>query len=84
MLAGGADRDVAEIHGEIREFRDQNNRVLNAMREDMTDMRGNMTSLRGEMNDLRDEMRTGFVEIRGQLDATAAGQQQIADMLTTA
>lgn len=47
-------------------------------------MRGNMTSLRGEMNDLRDEVRTGFVEIRGQLDATAAGQQQIADMLTTA
>lgn len=83
VLAGGADRDVAEIRGEIREFRDQNNRVLSAMHEDMTDMRADMTDLREEMTDLREEMRTGFTEVRGRLDATAAGQRQIADMLTT-
>lgn len=32
---------------------------------------------------LKDEMRTGFIEIRGALDQTAGGRQQIIDMLTT-
>ena len=68
VLAGGADRDVAEIRGEIRDFRDQNTRVLNAMRDDL--------------GELREQMQTGFTEIRGTLDATAAGQQQIAALLT--
>jgi chromosome segregation ATPase len=68
VLAGGADRDVAEIRGEIRDFRDQNTRVLNAMRDDL--------------GELREQMQTGFTEIRGTLDATAAGQQHIAALLT--
>jgi hypothetical protein len=38
VLAGGADRDVAEIRGEIREFREQNTRALNAMRKDLIDL----------------------------------------------
>jgi predicted nucleic acid-binding Zn-ribbon protein len=67
VLAGGADHDVAEIRHEIRDFRESNTRVLNAMREDLTD--------------LRQHVDTGFMEIRGRLDATAAGQQHIADML---
>lgn len=69
VLAGGADRDVAEIRSEIRDFREQNTRVLNAMREDLTD--------------LRQQTDNGFIEMRGKLDATAAGQQQIMDLLTT-
>jgi hypothetical protein len=75
VLAGGADRDVAEIRGEIREFREQNTRVLNAMREDLTD-------IRQQVNDGFAEVNRGFVEIRGRLDATAAGQQYITDLLT--
>jgi hypothetical protein len=67
VLAGGADRDVAEIRGEIREFREQNTWVLNAMRHDLTD--------------LRQRVDSGFAEMRGKLDATAAGQQQIAELL---
>jgi hypothetical protein len=51
------------MRGEIREFRDQNTRVLNAMRQDLTD--------------LRSRVDTGFTEVRGRLDATAAGLQQI-------
>ena len=68
VLAGGADRDVAEIRGEIRDFRDHNTRVLNALRDDL--------------GDLREQMQTGFTQIRGTLDATAAGQQQIAALLS--
>ena len=68
VLAGGADRDVSELRGEIREFRDQNNRVLNAMRDDL--------------NELRSHMDSGFTEMRGKLDATATGLAQITGMLT--
>jgi predicted nucleic acid-binding Zn-ribbon protein len=69
VLAGGADHDVAEMRGEIREFREQNNRVLNAMRQDLTD--------------LRSRVDTGFTELRGRLDAAAAGQEQIVGLLNT-
>jgi hypothetical protein len=61
VLAGGADRDVTEI-------REQNTRVLSAMREDLGDLRG--------------KVDTGFTEIRGKFDAAAAGQQQIVGLLT--
>ena len=67
VLAGGADRDVAEVRGEIREFREQNTRVLNAMRQDLTDLRENVGN--------------GFTEMRGRLDAAAVGQQQIVGLL---
>lgn len=69
VLAGGADRDVNEMRTEIREFREQNTRVLNAMREDLTDV--------------REAVSSGFTEMRGRLDATAAGQEQIVTMLNT-
>jgi uncharacterized protein YceH (UPF0502 family) len=69
VLAGGADRDVTEMRAEIRGFREQNTRVLNALREDLTD--------------LRSRMDDGFTEIRGRLDATAAGQQEVVALLNT-
>jgi hypothetical protein len=69
VLAGGADRDVAEIRAEIRGFEDQNARVLNAMREDLTDLRSHVFD--------------GFAEMRGKLDAAAAGQEQIVGLLNT-
>ena len=50
ILAGGADRDVSDLRGEFREFRDQNNRVLSAMRADLTD----------GFTEMRAEMRKGF------------------------
>jgi hypothetical protein len=74
ILAGGADRDVADLGGELREFRaevrgfrDQNNHLLSAMREDLTDLRRHV-----------DE---GFAGMRGLLDGQAAWNRQIADML---
>lgn len=69
VLAGGADRDVTELRTESRTFREQNNRVLNAMRADL--------------NDLRERIDTGFLEVRGKLDAVAAGQQHIVALLGT-
>lgn len=76
VLAGAADRDVTEIRGEIREFREQNTRVLNAMRDDLTD-------LRTEMRSKFDQVDQGFLEVRGKLDQTAAGQERIVALLNT-
>jgi chromosome segregation ATPase len=69
VLAGGADRDVSEIRGEIRDFRQATTSSFNATREDLTD--------------LRSDMQHGFTEVRGKLDAAAAGQQQIVNLLNT-
>lgn len=69
VLAGGADRDVGEIRGELRDFRQATTASFNAMRQDFVD--------------LRDQVDRGFAEMRGKLDATAAGQQQIVDLLQT-
>lgn len=69
VLAGETDRDVNEIRGEIRDARQATTSSFNAMREDLTD--------------LRQHVDNGFTEMRGKLDAAAAGQQQIVDLLTT-
>ena len=76
VLAGGADRDVAEIREEIRDFRQATTSSFNAMREDLTD-------LRSQMQQGFSETQQGFTEMRGKLDATAAGQQQIVNLLNT-
>lgn len=36
-----------------------------------------------DMTDLRNHVDTGFTDIRGKLDTTAAGQQQIVELLTS-
>ena len=74
VLAGGVDRDVSEIRAEIRDFRDQNNRVLNAMRSDLTD-------LSERLDVLTERTEGGFAQVRGALDATAAGQSHIVELL---
>jgi len=71
ILAGGADRDVGELGREFREFRDQNNRVLSAMRADIVDLG---TEMRTEFADVRADMRRGFA-------TAAAGQQRIVELL---
>jgi hypothetical protein len=76
VLAGGADRDVTEIRAEIRDFRQATTASFNAMREDLTDLRAHVDRKFMEVDG-------GFMEIRGRLDATAAGQQHIVDLLNT-
>lgn len=66
VLAGAADRDVVEIRAEIRDFRQATTAGFNAMRQDFVDLR---------------HVDRGFAEMRGKLDATATGQQHIADLI---
>ena len=77
VLAGGADRDVMEIRTEIRDFRQATVASLNALREDQLD-------IRERMNAGFAEMRDGFADMRGKFDVTAAGLQQITELLNTA
>lgn len=74
VLAGGADRDVEQIRGEIRDFRQATTSSFNALREDLAD-------LRTHVDDRFTKVDRGFTEMRGKFDATAAGQQQIVDLL---
>ncbi|OIN78531.1 hypothetical protein K3U93_07465 [Mycobacterium malmoense] len=67
VLAGAADRDVSEFRSDLREFRQATTASFNALREDFVD--------------LRDHVDQGFTQIRSRFDATAAGQQQIVDLL---
>lgn len=67
VLAGGADRDVIEIRGEIRDLRQATTSSFTATRDDL--------------RDLRRDTADGFTEMRGKLDAAAAGQQQIVALL---
>lgn len=39
--------------------------------------------MRDDFADLRGETRTGFTEMRGKLDQSAAGQAQIVELLST-
>lgn len=90
VLARCADRDVTQFRREFRDFRRATTASFNCMREDLTDLRAHVD--RGfaeinqrfaEINQRFGEVDRGFAEIRGRLDAAAAGQQQIADMLQT-
>lgn len=74
VLAGGADRDVTEIVGELRDFRQATVGSFNALREDFVD-------LREDFVDLRTHVDQGFTEMRGKLDGAAAGQQHIVELI---
>lgn len=68
-LAAARDRDLADLGLKV----DANRSVINAL--------GEQTAARFDR--LEQKVDTGFTEMRGRLDQAAAGQQQIAQLLTT-
>lgn len=83
VLAGAADRDVSEIRGELRDFRNATTASFNALRQDFVDLRQDFTDLSEHVDRKFEQVDQGFMDMRGRFDAAAAGQQQIVDMLTT-
>ncbi|MGQ0481098.1 MAG: hypothetical protein ACT4O0_08740 [Pseudonocardia sp.] len=71
-LAAGADHDVSEVRGELR----AHTRALNALRETQLEQGQAIGNLQAQINQ-------GFVEVRGKLDQTAAGMDQIVGLLNT-
>jgi archaellum component FlaC len=96
ILAGGADRDVGELGREFRAFRDQNNRVLSAMREDLTDLRTRVDDGFARVDDAfarvddafaridREfaQVDRNFLAVNSKIDGVAAGLRVITDLLT--
>jgi hypothetical protein len=88
VLAGAADRDVTEIRGDLRDFRRATMASFNALRTEMNERFAQVDKgfrsidERFRSVDQRfDQVDNGFIEMRGKLDAAAAGQQQIVDIL---
>ena len=74
VLAGAADRDVSEIRGELRDFRNATTASFNALRDDIRD-------LGTEMDNRFERVDNGFIEIRGKLDVAASGQRRIVELI---
>src|SRR6516225_4436031 len=83
VLAGAADRDVSGFRDDLREFRQATAASFNALREDFVDLRSDFGALQENFGALQENVDQGFTEMRGKFDATAAGQQQIVDLLQT-
>jgi hypothetical protein len=81
ILAGGADRDVGEIRTELRGFRDQNNRVLNAMREDLTGLRHHVDDGFARIAEEFAQVDRNFLTVTAKIDGLAAGMQVITNLL---
>jgi len=81
ILAGGADRDVGEIRTELRGFRDQNNRVLNAMREDLTGLRHHVDDGFARIAEEFAQVDRNFLTVTAKIDGLATGMQVITDLL---
>jgi len=71
VLAGGADRDVSAMQGQLR----AHTRSLNALRETQLDHGRKFAKLDVRLSDLEGEMRNGFSTL-------AVGQAQITALLT--
>ncbi|HYS38748.1 MAG TPA: permease [Pseudonocardiaceae bacterium] len=83
VLAGGADRDVEQIRGEIRDFRQATTSSFNTMRDDLTDLRTEVDHGFAQVDRRFVDVDRGFAEMRGRLDGTAAGIDQITGLLHT-
>jgi phage shock protein A len=88
VLAGASDRDVTEIQSELRDFHRATVASFNALREDMNDRFSQVDQRFSQVDERFNQVAQefarvddGFVGIRGKLDAAAAGQQHIVELL---
>jgi hypothetical protein len=75
VLAGGADRDVTDLAIKV----DANRKAINALGEQTA---ARFDQLEQKVDNGFAQVDRNFAEVRGRLDVTAAGQQQIVDLLT--
>ncbi|MFN8100178.1 MAG: hypothetical protein U0Q20_01010 [Mycobacterium sp.] len=68
--------DVSEFRAQVRDFRQ-------AMAAQFYAMHQEFVQTRAQFDQGFEKVDRGFTEMRGRLDATAAGQQQIVDLLQT-
>lgn len=83
LLAGAADRDVSEFRAEIRDFRNATTASFNAVREDHLDLHRKVDDGFARADREFTQIDRNFGEVRGRLDATAAGLQHVTTLLNT-
>lgn len=90
VLAGGADRDVGAIRGEVRHFKKATIASFNALRQNMNDgfrrvdeRFARMDERFARIDGQFDQVGNGFTEMRAKFDMTAAGQQRIVELIQT-
>lgn len=81
VLAGAADRGVNEFGGELRDFRRATMASFDALRTEMNKRFAQVDERFRRIDERFDRVDSGFIDMQGKLDATAAGQQQIVDIL---
>ncbi len=74
-LAAARDRDLADLSVKV----DANRQAINALGVQTA---GRFDQLEQRFTDLETKVDNGFAEIRGRFDQTAAGMQQIVELLT--
>jgi uncharacterized coiled-coil DUF342 family protein len=72
VLAGGADRDVAEFHAKL----DTHKALLDALRENQVELHDTQVAQGERLEAQNREMRSGFAKL-------TAGQAEITTLLTT-
>ena len=93
FLAGGADRDTAELRVEVREFRAETRAEFADVRAEMRGfrdqnnrvlnaMREDLTDLRADLSGVREHMDRNFLAVHSKIDGVAAGLRVITDLLT--
>jgi hypothetical protein len=70
--AGNGDERISALEADVA-----------GLRADLTDLRGDMDREFARVNEQFVQVDRNFAEVRGRLDATAAGQQTIVDLLGT-
>src|SRR5579875_2737651 len=75
-LAAARDRDLADLTIKV----DATRSAINALG---LQTRGQFEAVNARFDALERHVDTGFAELRGRLDATAAGQEQIVGLLNT-
>ena len=92
MEPGNLESRVTALEHQVRDFRadtaanlaalrSSTTASFSALREDFVDLRSHMDEGFAKVDQEFAKVDRGFTEIRGRLDATAAGQQQIVDLL---
>ncbi len=74
VLAGAADRDVSEMHAELR----AHTRTLQALRTSQVEQGQEIREMRGDIG----EMRGDISELRQGMAVLGQGQARITDLLT--
>lgn len=70
-----------DLSSEIRDFRNGTTASFNALRQDFVDLRDHVDRRFEQVDRGFEQVDRGFTEMRGKLDATAAGQQRIVELI---